>query len=93
MACLRGFRAVSLLLAMVSATAAGPPSYNFSTATAQLAENLDLYGPGVAVSIEQRGLPIFSYQSGSITLTSKQGIASCSKWLSGAIVLILAERG
>ncbi|MES2468802.1 MAG: serine hydrolase domain-containing protein [Verrucomicrobiota bacterium] len=92
-ACRRGLGTVSLLLAMARAVAAGPPPYNFSTATAQLAENLDLYGPGVAASIEQRGLPIFSYQSGSITLTSKQGIASCSKWLSGAIVLILAEQG
>ena len=69
------------------------PAYNFSAVTHQLEDNLNLYGPGVAVVIEQQGERIYSYQSGTITEQSQQGIASCSKWLSGAIVLHLAERG
>lgn len=69
------------------------PAYDFTAVRDQFANHLDLYGPGVHVAVEMRGTPIFSYQSGPIGPNTKLGIASCSKWYSGAIVLILAERG
>ena len=36
---------------------------------------------------------IFRFQAGAIGANTKAGIASCTKWLSGAVVLICAERG
>jgi CubicO group peptidase (beta-lactamase class C family) len=68
--------------------------YDFSAATSQLESNLGVYGNRVVVIVEQRELgEIFRYQSGAITQDSKIGIASCTKWLSGAVVLASAERG
>ncbi len=80
-------------LVLVSGVPAQIPPYDFAAARSQLADHLDLYGPGVCAIAEMRGAPLFSYQSGLIGADTKIGIASCSKWLSGAIVLILAERG
>ncbi|HLP10141.1 MAG TPA: serine hydrolase domain-containing protein [Opitutaceae bacterium] len=84
-----------LFAALVSAASsrAQLPAYDFTAARNQLAEHLDLYGPGVCAVAELRGAPLFSYQSGLVRADTKLAIASCSKWLSGAIVLILAERG
>lgn len=76
-----------------SAVSAQSEPYDFSAAHGQLAGHLDLYGPGVTAVVELRGAPLFSFQSGRIGPDTKVGIASCSKWLSGAVVLILAERG
>lgn len=70
------------------------PPYDFTAVRDQFANHLDLYGiGGVCVTVEMRGTRLFAYRSGSIGETTKLGIASCSKWYSGAIVLILAERG
>ncbi len=72
----------------------GAQTYDFSAATAQLQSNLDVYGGRVVVIVEQQSLgEIFRFESGAITQNSKIGIASCTKWLSGAIVLACAERG
>ncbi len=90
---MRLFLLVWLGLVSAVGSPAQTPAYDFSAARDQLAGNLDLYGPGVCALVELRGTPLFSYQSGLIGPDTKVGIASCSKWLSGAIVLILAERG
>ena len=70
-------------------------AYDFSAATAQLQSNLGVYGSRVVVIVEQRELgEVFRFESGVITQDSKIGIASCTKWLSGAVtVLACAERG
>jgi len=69
-------------------------SYDFAAATAQLQSNLNVYGNRVVVVVDQRKVgEIFRFQAGDITQDSKFGIASCSKWLSGAVVLACAERG
>lgn len=77
-----------------AATVAHGQAYDFSAATGQLQDNLGLYGNRVISIIEQgdRG-EIFRFQAGAIGANTKTGIASCTKWLSGAIVLICAERG
>lgn len=77
-----------------AASTAGGQTYDFSAATTQFQENLGLYGNRVIAIIEQgdRG-EIFRFQAGAIGANTKTGIASCTKWLSGAIVLICAERG
>lgn len=69
-------------------------TYDFSAATAHLEENLTVYNERVVVIVEQEGRgEIFRYRTGLITRDTKLGIASCSKWLSGAVVLVCADRG
>ena len=82
------------LLAFAFTAGVHAQSYDFSAARDQFEQNLDLYGNRVLAIVEQEGLgEIFRFQAGSITQDSKFGIASCTKWLSGAIVLACAERG
>lgn len=88
---------VLLRFALTLMAAAGHTSaqtYDFSAATAQLQNNLELYGNRVIAIIEQgdRG-EIFRYQTGLIGPNTKTGFASCTKWLSAAVVIICAERG
>ena len=69
-------------------------NYNFSAAATHLEENLENYNNRLVVIIEQEGRgEIFLFWRGLITRDTKLGIASCSKWLSGAVVLACAERG
>ena len=83
-----------LLATLALAGRLGAQAYDFSAATAQLQSNLDVYGGRVVVIVEQQTLgEIFRFEAGLITQDSKIGIASCTKWLSGAIVLACAERG
>lgn len=79
---------------IATASMASAQTYDFSAAAAQLQNNLALYGSRVIAIIEQgdRG-EIFRYQTGLVGPNTKAGIASCTKWLSGAVVLICAERG
>lgn len=80
------------ILALIGPLKAHP--YDFSAATAQMQSNLNVYGSRVVVIVEQETQgEIFRFESGSITQNSKLGIASCTKWLSGAIVLACVERG
>lgn len=72
----------------------GAQTYDFSAATTQIQSNLGIYGNRVVAIIEHETLgEIFRFEAGDISQDSKFGIASCSKWLSGAIVLACAERG
>lgn len=90
------FRSAILVAAVALLTNhwARAQTYDLSAATAQLQDNLTLYGNRVIALIEQgdRG-EIFRFQAGAIGPNTKAGIASCTKWLSGAVVLICAERG
>ncbi len=86
------------MLAVIAVHGSGSPAlaqtYDFTAATAQIQDNLGLYGSRVIAIIEQgdRG-EIYRFQAGAIGANTKVGIASCTKWLSGAVVLICAERG
>jgi CubicO group peptidase (beta-lactamase class C family) len=73
--------------------AAQAPAYDLTAVRNQFTNNLGVYTLGLTVQIEQRGRSLLSYQSGLVNAQTKLGIASCTKWLSGAVVLILAERG
>ena len=75
-----------LAFLLISATRMVGQAYDFSAATAQLQSNLGVYGSRVVVIVEQRELgEVFRFESGVITQDSKIGIASCTKWLSGAV--------
>jgi hypothetical protein len=87
---------MKLLLFFSLLHSAGLPAqtYDFAAVTEQFQANLDAYGGRVVAIVEQtdRG-EIFRFEAGAITQDTKLGVASCSKWLSGAIVLACAERG
>jgi CubicO group peptidase (beta-lactamase class C family) len=87
-------RLLLLVIALSLSPRATAQNYDFSAATAQLQNNLNLYGGRVLAIVEQETLgEVFRYQAGAITQESKFGIASASKWLSGAVVLACVERG
>ncbi|MFH1708515.1 MAG: serine hydrolase [Planctomycetota bacterium] len=66
-------------------------AYDFSAVTKQISDNLDMYGGNVLVIIQQGDLEIFRFQAGTTQDDTKYGLASCSKWLSGAIILRMHE--
>lgn len=83
-----------LLLILLLSIRLPAQTYDFSAVTAQFQENLSAYGGRVVAMVEQKGRgEIFRFEAGAITQETKLGVASCTKWLSGAIVLACAERG
>ncbi|HOX07491.1 MAG TPA: serine hydrolase [Planctomycetota bacterium] len=73
---------------------AAASEYDFSAATKQLSDNLALYAGGnVLVVVQQGDREIFRYQAGATQEDTKYGLASCTKWLSGAIILRMHEKG
>lgn len=89
----------SLILAAISglgcANFSFAQTYDLTAATAQIQNNLSLYYNSRVIAITKQGDrgEIFRFQAGAITANTKAGIASCTKWLSGAVVLICAECG
>jgi CubicO group peptidase (beta-lactamase class C family) len=68
-------------------------TYDFSAATAWLAQNLAAYPAGVLVQIYQDDRLIFDFRSGEVTPDSVLRIASATKWISSAVILRLADSG
>lgn len=93
--------ACTLLVWLAGVAGTVAQTYDFTTATAHLESNLDLYGPrGVVAIVEQRGrgeILRFEGTTGApalqLTDSTKVAIASATKWYSGAIVLKVAELG
>ncbi len=67
--------------------------YDFESVDNLLADSLDIYFGNVIVKIEQEGNSIYDFQTGVIEPNSSIAIASATKWLSGAVILSLAEDG
>lgn len=96
-------RAALLLLGMLlrhTSPAAPAPAYDFSEARRLMESNRVHYGTaGVLAIVEQQGREIFraSVSDGPPLLRLRDetvvAIASCTKWLSGAVILAAAERG
>ncbi len=70
-----------------------PQSYNFNSIDNLLEDSLGIYFGNVVVQIEKEGEVIYEHQSGVFNPSSVIGIASATKWLSGAVILTLAEDG
>ncbi len=90
------FASVALGLFLAGAVAAPglAQDYDFSAATRQMADNVSLYANGnVLVVVQQGGREIFRFQAGTTQEDTKYGLASASKWLSGAIILRMREKG
>ncbi len=90
---LTGLLLALLVTLFLPAASCAQTNYDFSPVTGLLQSNLNLYGTNVVMLLYQRDTPIYSFQAGTLATNTRRGIASASKWLSGAIVLSLAERG
>ena len=67
--------------------------YDFTAVTQLLNDHLDLYRGNVLVVMSQDDREIYRYEAGSIGEDTRIPIASATKWLSGTIILKLAELG
>ncbi len=77
-------------LALLSALPSA--AYDFSAVDKLLEDSLVAYGDSVSVVIRQEDKVIYHKSLGKLDTTVKIGIASASKWISGAIILRLAEK-
>ncbi len=68
--------------------------YDFSAVDRLLQDSLQTaFNGNVLVLIEQNDELIYRFQAGNIVEETRRAIASCTKWVSGAVVLALAEKG
>ncbi|MDQ3000737.1 MAG: beta-lactamase family protein [Fibrobacterota bacterium] len=66
--------------------------YNFSAVDKLVTDSLASFGDSVVVLIKQDENILHHNNKGNLDSTSKIGIASASKWISGAVILRLAEK-
>jgi CubicO group peptidase (beta-lactamase class C family) len=71
-----------------------PSSLDFSAIDTLLQDSVPLkFGGNAYVLITVDGLPAYSKGFGSYTANTKMLIASCSKWLSGGLIMKLVDEG
>lgn len=69
-----------------------PRAYDFLEVDQLITDSLPALGDSVVVMIKQDGKLIYHNRKGNLDSASKIGIASASKWISGAVILRLAEK-
>jgi CubicO group peptidase (beta-lactamase class C family) len=69
-----------------------PRAYDFSRLDQLILDSLPAFGDSVVVMIKQGDSLIYHNRKGNLDSTTKIGIASASKWISGAVILRLAEK-
>lgn len=67
-------------------------AYDFSAVDRLLEDSLVAFGDSVSVVIHQDDKVIYHKSLGNLDTTVKIGIASASKWITGAVILRLAEQ-
>lgn len=67
-------------------------AYDFSAVDRLLEDSLSAFGDSVAVVIRKDGKIIYHNSKGGLDTSDKIGIASASKWVTGAVILRLAEK-
>ncbi|MBP1650077.1 MAG: hypothetical protein H6Q26_234 [Bacteroidetes bacterium] len=80
-----------ILLCLYSTIVCGQ-QYDFSAVDKFIEAHTDAYDNGVAVMVSQNGKVIYKKELG-LRVDDKRLIASCSKWLSGAVILSLVDEG
>lgn len=68
-------------------------SQDFSSIETIVNNNIGNYKNNVVVWIKQNNQTIYKLEKGSIDTVSEQLIASCTKWLTGAVMLSLVDEG
>lgn len=69
------------------------PAYDFAAVDALIRDSLPAFGDSVVVMIKRDDTLLYHNRQGNLDSLSKIGIASASKWISGAVILRLAEKG
>ena len=67
--------------------------YNFSTVDEALKKSQRTLGKNIVVLVYKDGKIIYKKESGNFTLQTQEPIASCSKWLTAALVLTFIDEG
>ncbi|MEI7508481.1 MAG: serine hydrolase [Flavobacterium sp.] len=67
--------------------------YNFSTVDEALRKSQSTLGKNSVVLVYKDGKIIYKKESGNFTLQTQEPIASCSKWLTAALVMTFVDEG
>ena len=67
--------------------------YNFSTVDEALKKSQRTLGKNIVVLVYKDGKIIYKKESGNFTMQTKEPIASCSKWLTAALVMTFIDEG
>lgn len=67
-------------------------AHDFTALDKLVADSLSAFGDSVVVIIKQDDKVIYHNRKGNLDSTTRIGIASASKWISGAVILRLAEK-
>lgn len=67
--------------------------YNFSKVDNLLENNIDVFGGNVFLVVKQDDKLLHKFKSGFINWNTRLGIASATKWFSGAVILSLVDDG
>ncbi|MEO6231093.1 MAG: serine hydrolase domain-containing protein [Ferruginibacter sp.] len=87
--CLKCLLALNFMLLCL----VGKSQYNFSEADQLLAANQKLLGDNMVALIYKDGKIIHQKELGEFTVNTKAPIASCSKWLTAALVMTFVDEG
>ena len=69
------------------------PAYDFAALDTLIRDSLGALGDSVVVLIKRDDTVLYHNRQGNLDSATKIGIASASKWISGAVLLRLAEKG
>lgn len=69
------------------------PDYDFSAVAALLTTSLPAFNGQVYVTFKRGDGVVYEYSAGGVDENTVFDIASATKWISGAVILILAEQG
>jgi CubicO group peptidase (beta-lactamase class C family) len=86
-------RKFSLLLSFVLLCLVGKTQYNFAEFDKLLSANQKALGNDVVALVYKDGKMVYQKTLGEFNLRSKAPIASCSKWLTAALVMTFVDEG
>ncbi|RFM36728.1 class A beta-lactamase-related serine hydrolase [Chitinophaga silvisoli] len=89
---LRSMSKIFITLLCLYSTIAYGQQYDFSAVDKYIEDHAGVYDNGVAVLVTQNGKVIYKKESG-LGVDDKRLVASCSKWLSGAVIMSLVDEG
>jgi len=87
--CLKYLLTLSLLLLCLT----GKSQYNFSEVDKLLVKNQKLLGKNMVALIYKDGKIVYQKILGDFTLKSQVAVASCSQWLTAALVMTFVDEG
>ncbi|MEO5891786.1 MAG: serine hydrolase domain-containing protein [Ferruginibacter sp.] len=86
-------RKFTMLLSFVLLCLIGRSQYNFAEVDKLLTDNQKVLGNKLVTLIYKDGKIVYQKELGDLTSKSKEPIASCSKWLTAAVVMTFVDEG